>query len=62
MKKILIIIGAVVVLAAVVGLTVVRAQAGYTKVLIGTVSKENLVSVVSATGQITSQNLRQRWR
>ena len=52
MKKILLIIGAVVVLAAVVGLTVVRAQAGYTKVLIGTVSKENLVSVVSATGQI----------
>jgi HlyD family secretion protein len=52
LKKILLIIGAVVVLAAVVGLTVVRAQAGYTKVLIGTVSKENLVSVVSATGQI----------
>jgi HlyD family secretion protein len=51
-KKILLIIGAVVVLAVVVGLTVVRAQAGYTKVLIGTVSKENLVSVVSATGQI----------
>ena len=52
MKKILIIIGAIVVLAAVVGLTVVRAQSGYTKVLIGTVAKENLVSIVSATGQI----------
>jgi HlyD family secretion protein len=52
LKKILIIIGAVVVLAALVGLTVVRAQSGYTKVLIGTVSRENLVSVVSATGQI----------
>ncbi len=52
MKKILIIIAAVVVLAAVVGLTVIRAQAGYTKVLIGTVAKQNLVSIVSATGQI----------
>lgn len=52
MKKILLIIGAVLVLAAVVGLTVVRAQSGYTKVLIGTVAKENLVSIVSATGQI----------
>ncbi|MGB9031970.1 MAG: efflux RND transporter periplasmic adaptor subunit [Acidobacteriaceae bacterium] len=52
MKKILIIIAAVVVLAAVVGLTIVRAQSGYTKVLIGTVAKENLVSIVSATGQI----------
>jgi HlyD family secretion protein len=52
LKKILIIIAAVVVLAAVVGLTVVRAQSGYTKVLIGTVAKENLVSIVSATGQI----------
>ena len=35
------------------GFTVVRAQSGYTKVLMGTVSRENLVSVVSATGQIT---------
>ncbi len=52
MKKILLIVAAVVVLAAVVGLTVVRAQSGYTKVLIGTVARENLVSVVSATGQI----------
>jgi HlyD family secretion protein len=52
LKKILLIIGAVVVLGAVVGLTVVRAQSGYTKVLIGTVAKENLVSVVSSTGQI----------
>jgi HlyD family secretion protein len=52
LKKILLIIGAVLVLAAVVGLTVVRAQSGYTKVLIGTVAKENLVSIVSATGQI----------
>lgn len=53
LKKILLIIGAVVVLGAIVGFTVVRAQSGYTKVLMGTVSRENLVSVVSATGQIT---------
>lgn len=52
MKKVLIIVGVIVVLAGVVGLTVVRAQAGYTKVLIGTVGRENLVSIVSATGQI----------
>jgi HlyD family secretion protein len=57
LKKILLIIGAVVVLDAVVGLTVVRAQSGYTKVLIGTVAKENLVSVVSATGQIRPKTL-----
>ncbi|HLJ79366.1 MAG TPA: efflux RND transporter periplasmic adaptor subunit [Acidobacteriaceae bacterium] len=52
LKKILLIIGAVVVLGLIVGLTIVRAQSGYTKVLIGTVGRENLVSVVNATGQI----------
>ncbi|HUB18419.1 MAG TPA: efflux RND transporter periplasmic adaptor subunit [Acidobacteriaceae bacterium] len=57
MKKILLIIGAVVVLGAIVGLTVVRAQSGYTKVLIGTVARENLVSTVSATGQITPKEI-----
>jgi HlyD family secretion protein len=52
LKKILLIIGAVVVFGAIVAFTVVRAQSGYTKVLIGTVSRENLVSIVSATGQV----------
>ncbi len=52
MKKILLIVLIVVVLAGVVGLTVVRAQSGYTKVLMGTVGRENLDSVVNATGQI----------
>ncbi|HTV15195.1 MAG TPA: efflux RND transporter periplasmic adaptor subunit [Acidobacteriaceae bacterium] len=52
MKKILLIILAVVVLAGIVGLTIVRAQSGYTKVLIGTVGHENLTAVVNATGQI----------
>ena len=57
MKKILLIIGAVVVFGAIVGFTVIRAQSGYTKVLIGTVSRQNLVSVVSATGQIRPKTL-----
>jgi HlyD family secretion protein len=52
LKKILIMAGVVMLLAGVVGLTVWRAQAAYTKVLIGTVTRENLVSVVNATGQI----------
>jgi len=52
LKKILLIILAVVVLAGIVGLTIVRAQSGYTKVLIGTVGHENLTAVVNATGQI----------
>jgi HlyD family secretion protein len=56
LKKILIIIGAVVVLGLIVGLTVVRAQSAYTKVLLGTVGRENLVSEVNATGQIRPRN------
>jgi HlyD family secretion protein len=52
LKKILLIIGAVVVLVLIVTLTIVRAQSGYTKVLIGTVAHENLVAVVNATGQV----------
>ena len=55
MKKILLIIGAFVLLAGIVVLTIVRAQAAYTKVLIGTVNREDLVSVVNATGQIRPQ-------
>ncbi|HEX4067995.1 MAG TPA: efflux RND transporter periplasmic adaptor subunit [Acidobacteriaceae bacterium] len=53
MKKILIITAVVLVLGGVVALSIVRAQSGYTKVLMGTVARENLDSVVSATGQIT---------
>lgn len=52
MKKILLIVLAVVVLGGVVGLTIMRAQSGYTKVLMGSVGRENLDSVVNATGQI----------
>jgi HlyD family secretion protein len=53
LKKFFIIAAVVLVLAGVVGLTIMRAQSGYTKVLMGTVSRENLVSLVNATGQIT---------
>jgi HlyD family secretion protein len=53
LKKILIITAVVLVLGGVVALSIVRAQSGYTKVLMGTVARENLDSIVSATGQIT---------
>lgn len=52
MKKVLIIAAVVLVLGGIVTLSIVRAQSAYTKVLIGTVNRENLDSVVSATGQI----------
>jgi HlyD family secretion protein len=52
LKKVLIVVAVVLVLAGVVGLTIVRAQSGYTRVLMGTVARENLVSIVNATGQI----------
>jgi HlyD family secretion protein len=52
LKKAIIIVVVVLVLGGLVGLTVVRAQSGYTKVLLGTVARENLVSVVNGTGQI----------
>ena len=52
MKKILLIVGAVILVGGIVIGSVVRAQAGYTKCLIGTVTRQDLVSVVSATGQI----------
>jgi len=52
LKKIIIAVLAVVVVAGIVVLTVVRAQAGYTKVYTGKVVRQNLVSTVSGTGQI----------
>src|SRR5271155_1142868 len=52
LKKILIISGAVLVAAGITGFTVVRAQSGYTKVLTAKVVRQNLVSIVSGTGQI----------
>jgi len=52
LKKILLISGAVLVAAGIAGFTIVRAQSGYTKVLTAKVVRQNLVSIVSGTGQI----------
>src|SRR3984957_732909 len=52
LKKILLISGVVLVAAAIAAFTIVRAQSGYTKVLTGKVVRQNLVSIVSGTGQI----------
>jgi len=52
LKKILIISGVVLVAAAITAFTIVRAQSGFTKVLTAKVGRQNLVSIVSGTGQI----------
>lgn len=52
MKKILLIILAIVVVAALVGFMVYRQQAGYTKVLTAKIARQDLSTVVSGTGQI----------
>jgi HlyD family secretion protein len=52
MKKILLIILAVVVTAGLVALFVYRQQAGYTKVLTTNIVRQDLATVVSGTGQI----------
>jgi HlyD family secretion protein len=52
MKKILLIISAVVVAAVLVGLFIYRQQSGYTKVLTARIVRQDLASVVSGTGQI----------
>jgi HlyD family secretion protein len=56
MKKVLIGILVLVVVASLVGFMVWRAQSGYTKVLTGKVVKEDLSTVVSGTGQIKPKN------
>jgi HlyD family secretion protein len=55
MKKILLIILAVVVAAGLVALFIYRQQAGYTKVLTATLVKQDLSTVVSGTGQIKAK-------
>lgn len=52
MKKALIAVAVILVLGAIVGLTIWREHSGYTKVLTAKVVRKNLVSSVSATGQI----------
>jgi HlyD family secretion protein len=51
-KKILIAVAVLVVAGGLIGLTVMRAQSGYTKVIAGQVVRQNLASTVSGTGQI----------
>jgi HlyD family secretion protein len=52
MKKVLIAVAVLIVAGALVALTIWRAHSGYTKVLTAKVVQKNLVSTVSATGQI----------
>lgn len=52
MKKILLIVGAVIVAIALVTVFVYKQQSGYTKVLTAKVHKEDLATIVSGTGQI----------
>jgi HlyD family secretion protein len=52
MKKILLIILAVVVAGGLVAFMVIKQQSGYTKVLTATIAREDLSTVVSGTGQI----------
>src|ERR1035438_4661596 len=52
MKKILLIILAVLVVAGLVAFFIYRQQAGYTKVLTAKVVRQELATVVSGTGQI----------
>jgi len=52
MKKILLIVSAVIVAIALVAVFVVKQQSGYTKVLTAKIHKQDLATVVSGTGQI----------
>src|ERR1700722_10467857 len=55
MKKILLIVLAVVVAAGLVALFIYRQQSGYTKVLTAKLVKQDLATVVSGTGQIKAK-------
>jgi HlyD family secretion protein len=52
LKKIVIILGALLLVGAIAGFLIVRSRSGYTKVVTGRAVRENLVSIVSGTGQI----------
>ena len=52
MKKILLIVSAVIVAIALVAVFVVKQQSGYTKVLTAKIHKQDLATIVSGTGQI----------
>jgi HlyD family secretion protein len=55
MKKIIIIVLAIVVAAGLVSFFIYRQQAGYTKVLTAKIEKQDLATVVSGTGQIKAK-------
>ncbi len=57
MKKILLIVSAVIVAIALVAVFVVKQQSGYTKVLTAKIHRENLATVVSGTGQIKPKTM-----
>lgn len=52
MKKIILIVSAIIVAIALVAVFVVKQQSGYTKVLTAKIRRDNLATVVSGTGQI----------
>jgi HlyD family secretion protein len=56
MKKILLIALAVLVAAALVAFMVIRQQSGYTKVYTATLTREDLSTIISGTGQIKPKN------
>jgi HlyD family secretion protein len=56
-KKILIAVAVLVVAGGLIGLTVMRAQSGYTKVISGKVVRQDLSSTVSGTGQIKPKTI-----
>jgi len=55
MKKILLIVLAVVVAAGLVAFMVIKQQSGYTKVLTAKIARQDLATVVSGTGQIKAK-------
>src|SRR6202451_1446433 len=55
MKKILLIVLAVVVAGGLVALFIYRQQSGYTKVLTAKIARQDLSTVVSGTGQIKAK-------
>ena len=57
MKKILLIVGAVIVAIALVTVFVYKQQSGYTKVLTAKIHKQDLATVVSGTGQIKPKTI-----
>ena len=52
MKKIILIVSAIIVAVALVAVFVVKQQSGYTKVLTAKIHKQDLATVVSGTGQV----------